>query len=405
MTNTPEADHASVVVLFGTNWPQPGGGGLSIAYEFLRGLGDGCPLIEGCALMALFGEHVLPLNTSTDAAALVSQQCRSQLPRPLKWLVQAYLVWRLTARYRTTVVLAFTSFYAGGLLAGRRGLSIVHSEHSKGGLHTEYLALTRHKTVWYYAMRLLARLSLRAADQVLFPSRGALGLYARSNPWFPIRRSSVVYNGIADPWNAAAPSACDSEAGEVIVLNVAKHVPEKGLPLTLEGFALWRKRSSCPGRARLVNIGGPPEVDSSIATLVSRLNLESCCDFLGWQPRLTVLTLLRRAALFLLTPSVAVFDVALLEAMAMSKAIVSTPVGGNVEALGADYRYYARTPEEISTHLQDLLENHATALAVGTGNRQRFLRSFGVDAMIDGYWSVLRPHITTIPRSTEPPAR
>jgi glycosyltransferase involved in cell wall biosynthesis len=84
-----------------------------------------------------------------------------------------------------------------------------------------------------------------------------------------------------------------------------------------------------------------------------------------------------------------VWDFALLEAMALSRAILSTPVGGNLEALGEDYPAYVRTPEEFAEMLERIIRDRSFAAGLRARNRQRFLERFLRRPMVLSYFSLV----------------
>lgn len=394
-----QTDLRTALVIFTREGPALQGGGRGVTYQFLLGMADDFPRLDGADLYCLFDEYLVPLKSAEDARSAITFSRRSRfhdlpkwLGRPPKIVLQAQIVRRLAAKYQRTVVLAYTHFHAGNLLGNDARISIIHTEHSKGGMHTEHLALRRHKDLQYRLLKTLCDKAIKRADSIVFPSRSASELYASHNPHIDfLDKSVIVYNGVQDPCNGGPLSVPEPEANKAItIFNIAQHVPEKGLDLLLRGLGLWKQRTSFKRPLRLLNCGGATAETPKLIELARTLKIESMCEFAGWKERSQVLAHLESAEVFALTPTVAVFDLALLEAMALARPVLSTPVGGNLEALGEHYAGYVKTPEQIAEKLDMILTDPGFALALSTGNRSRFLEHFQLRSMVAGYVSLLR---------------
>ena len=385
------------LIVFTREGPALEGGGRGITYQFLQGLAADFPQLEMCDLYALFDEHLVPLRSGEDAHQAINVPRRSrfnELPkwvgRPPKIVLQSLMVQRLAAQYQGTVVLAYTHFHAGQLISRNR-VFVIHTEHTKGGMHTEHLVIKRRRDMQYRLLRFLCDQAIRRADRVVFPSRSAADLYEFHNPDADFRdKCSIIYNGIQDPLDGHASSGEPSASNEVTILNIAQHVPEKGLDLVMQGLGLWKARTSVRRGVHFINCGGLTSETPRVQDLANRFGIRDMCEFAGWTPRERVLELLASADVFALTPQVAVFDLALLEAMALSKPIISTPVGGNLEALGENYWGYVRTPQDFAEKLDALLSDSAFAATLGAQNRRRFLGRFHLRSMMEGYLALLK---------------
>lgn len=382
-------------VILTNTWPDPGGGGRGVTYRILEQLSEEFPHIDDCKLFGLFGERLVSLAGTADARRAMAQPMRSifsrpprVLTRPAKWLFQSQVIRRLAQRHECVVVIAQEPFFAVRLALHKR-VFIVQVEHSKGGMHTEYLALHGSEDLRYRTTKALVHGSVERADWVVFPSLGAATLYEQSNPTLKIaEKIKIVYNGVKDPLSAKTASTAGGPAQELIVCNVANHVPEKAIDFTIEGIALWQSRSSSGRPIRLVNCGGFSAETKRLRELASKTGVNA--EFLGTVPRATVLEMIAKADVFALTPSVAVFDLALLEAMALNRPIISTPVGGNREALGVAYRGYAKDPQEFAQKLDLVLKDKEFAAELQTQNRERFVRKFRSESMTHSYLDMVR---------------
>lgn len=384
------------LILLTTMWPHGGGGGAGITYRMLENFGRHFPERIGCDIYGLFGRSLVRLNSADDVRQMLSEPRRfwpSRAPqvvaRSAKWLYQCRTVRRLAHEYDSSVVLANEYFYARRFTSRKR-LFVIQAEHSKGGWHTEHLAATGREDLTYICAKKLVDEAMRQADRVVFPSEGAADLYRKHNPKTELRRTTVVYNGVDDPLDRKLKNPYfEKDSGVITVVNIANHVPEKSIDVALEGVIRWKARNGSRRKIRFVNCGQTGSETGRLRDLAAKGGLQDECLFLGFTPRAEALAAVADADVFALTPRVAVFDLALLEAMALGKPIISTPVGGNLEALGNDYAGYIRTPEEFANQLDKLTEQPGLAQTLGQRNRQRFLQRFTSQVMIDGYMSLI----------------
>ena len=66
----------------------------------------------------------------------------------------------------------------------------------------------------------------------------------------------------------------------------------------------------------------------------------------------------------------------------MGKPVVASRVGGNVEALGAGYKHFVMTHEDVARELATFRDEDGVAARAGRGNRERFLLHFTLDQQI-----------------------
>lgn len=262
------------------------------------------------------------------------------------------------------------------------GAKVVWTEHSKGGVLSEREQLHGRPVDEYirkmYEESYAAAVSV--ADVVVFPSAGALRLFEeKTGLVVPRSKLRIVYNGVPDPLCTASRSEPVTREDGLIV-TVAEHVPEKGLDVALE--ALVRVRRPW----RWVVVGRFSSWTDKLRSDIERLRLGNKVEFVGPLPHEKAIDWMLRADLVLVTSRVAVFDLALLEAMALGKAIISTPVGGNVEALGEDYGLFGRDPTELATLVDSLTKEVADA--VGRRNRSVYERRFTIESMAQAYVSL-----------------
>ncbi len=261
---------------------------------------------------------------------------------------------------------------------------VVWTEHSKGSAlrELEQLFGSRYVDVWGRGIWRAYEALLQRADRIVFPSKGAVRLFEEYTGWeIPLERLRIVYNGVEDPFSVLEGLTEDlHEKG--LLITVAQHVPEKGLDWIIEGLAMVKKPW------RWVIIGEFTSWTDSLRSLVRKYGLESRVDFVGSLPKREVLSWMLRSEAVIHAPRVAVFDLALLEAMALAKPILATPVGGNVEALGEGYPMFVRTPEELAKYIDE--SDCQFYKWVGQNNRKRFLEKFTLTAMVQSYVSLYK---------------
>jgi glycosyltransferase involved in cell wall biosynthesis len=147
------------------------------------------------------------------------------------------------------------------------------------------------------------------------------------------RRKIAVVPPCVDPFfllspqdAATAKQSLGYSANDLLVLFVGRLVPYKSLQTLLRAFRLVRKRTRS---AQLAIVGSGPE-QLRLEQLTTQLGLANAVRFLGSVPRARLREAYSACDLFVL-PSRSrseAFGIVLLEAMARSKPIVATHVGG-----------------------------------------------------------------------------
>ncbi len=269
--------------------------------------------------------------------------------------------------------LAFSSF---------RSKQIMWSEHSKGSAIRELHMLRGEPPEGPFASalrRAYMRL-LHESSVITFPSWGAVQLFEEYTGWeIPRQRLKIVYNGVPDPLGLYR-EILDEKPEEGLVVTVAQHVPEKGLDLAFEAIV----KSDRPWRWWI--IGEPTPWTERFRELLRQNDRSQVrVELLGRLSHRRALALVKRAHVVLATQRVAVFDLSILEAMALGKLIVATGVGGNVEALGENYPFLGQSVEDIAELLQKVYDDFNMFEKVGWRNRERYLSLFTLEAMVSSY--------------------
>jgi glycosyltransferase involved in cell wall biosynthesis len=258
----------------------------------------------------------------------------------------------------------------------------------------EYLAEKGKRNLKFWAIRHAALQNLATSDMAVFPSQRAADLFLENNPQVRAAlsgRARVAYSGIDDCLKTATvPQARvpPEVKGSLRIVSIGHHVPIKRIDVVLYALrSLLDKRPPVPAIS-FVNFGGETEHTRRLRELTAALGLEGTVQFRGLRPNSEVMAALVEADLFLVVPELAAFDLALLEAMAAAKPIITSRAGGNPEALGQAYPFYAETSEQVCASLERMIGGWQGAVAIGRQNRERFLRFFTIKAMVDRYWDL-----------------
>jgi glycosyltransferase involved in cell wall biosynthesis len=201
----------------------------------------------------------------------------------------------------------------------------------------------------------------------------------------PTAATVVIFNSLPSLYgksNAQAPSSTPT------ILFLGKIGERKGTSDLLKAFA--RIKASLP-EARLV-VGGDGEVGEFKAT-VTALKLDAIVQYVGWVNASQKAELLRDAWALALPSYQEGLPMAILEAMAHSKAIISCPVGGIPQAVEHGVNGLLAAPGDIlalSEHLQLILSDSEAAKKMGQASRVVFERKFSNETNWEVLFSLYR---------------
>jgi len=363
-------------IILSKQWPLPTGGGLGVARQFFLGLAE--IGLEGRDVWAVCGADVVHVTDVPTCHLLAGGGAkRAERNRLVSTICQIQAIHRLSRDGGT--IIAFTPFYAWPvlrLLYPR--LRLVHVEQSKGGRHHELASMRGRSGLREQAVRAAVALNFIFPHKIVFPGHGALSLFIKMNPGLAgmVRRKGIViHNGIELPEDETKRP----RSGSLFrIIGVCEDVAEKSLPEMLRVIALLRGA----GRATEFHHFGTVREETRRTAEAERLPVV----FHGFTPRGDVLKAMREADLFLHLPRIAIFDLAVVEAMAAGLPVVATPVGGNLEALGADYPHFAEGPETAACKVQYIMDHREAAR--GAGHSQRVRDHFSSAIMAGRYLDI-----------------
>jgi glycosyltransferase involved in cell wall biosynthesis len=186
----------------------------------------------------------------------------------------------------------------------------------------------------------------------------------------------VVHNGVDT--GRFRPERPPGSGARVRLVAVGRLDPRKGLDLALEAIA-------AVAGAELA-IVGEGEARAALGAHVRRLGIEDRVTFLGFRP--DVRDAIADADLALSSAAEEGLGIALLEAMAMERAVVAVPVGGIVEIVTAGETGWlaaARTAPALARAIEDAAGSADERSRRGKAARAAVVERFSLDAMRAGY--------------------
>jgi glycogen(starch) synthase len=247
-------------------------------------------------------------------------------------------------------------------------------------------------------MNVLLRQLLREADRITACSRNTLddieGFYGQ-----PLGdRASVVYNGIslAEFDEAAAPRPL----ARPFILGIGRHVPQKGFDVLLRAFA----RADLPTHDLVVAGDGPER--PRLMEIARELGVDGRVRFPGKADRAVAISLFKTCEFFVLPSRQEPMGIVNLEAMAASKPVVASRVGGVPEIVADGETGILVEPEN-----HDALAGVICRLAGDADLRDRLgaagrhaAEGFTWSAIANRYAALYRPLLDHDDRSTLSPA-
>ena len=266
---------------------------------------------------------------------------------------------------------------------------IILTNHYKGSLYEEAqkYRLGMEHGAWKKFFVTMERMAINRADILTFPSESAKKLLEEDYPELAEEiesKAQIIYSGVDRLTIESAPARINSRGN--LYLNVANHIPDKGIEIALKAF---REIKQVDSDARFVNVGAEGVETDKLKAATEKAGLSGCAEFLGVLPHGDVIGLMKSAFALLHTPKRVVFDLTVLEAMAAGLPVIATDVLGNREALGEMHPPYIPSIGEVESHdvqaLGRVLYSMETRQEVSRQQSDRFSRLFTMSAMVDRY--------------------
>lgn len=263
---------------------------------------------------------------------------------------------------------------------------IILTNHFKGSLYKESIqykaGMNKPLLKKYYTE--IERRAIRRADIITFPSKSAQLLLEEDHPDLALiisQKAIVIYSGIVPPQSVECYES--NTFGHGFVLNIGNHIPDKGVVDALKVFnEVYGDRPDI----HFVNVGMTGIETEKLHQEVKKLNLENRVHFLGVIPYSDVVSYLNHAVSVIHTPKRVVFDLSLLEAMAMEVPVISSRAMGNVEALGDEHPFYVEISDELPRLLFDRKSMTDDSLTACIGKQKNiFIERFSFNVMLNNY--------------------
>lgn len=289
----------------------------------------------------------------------------SYLSRTLGRSDAAWLEEIIRRRGSTIVHLhTFASQVVGTRAALRAGAKVLRTEHST--------RVYDDPSCWPFS-----KWSLRRVDASVCISEHVRRVALARAPWAE-KIMHVVPNGVNVEHFAPRPVPSIGERGRVRFVALGRLEPRKGVDIALR--ALVRVRS-----AELA-IVGDGQSRALLESLATTLGVADRVRFVGYAS--DVRDEIAKAHLALSSARSEGLGIALLEAMAMGRAVVALPTGGVPEIVkDGDTGWLARGDDEeaLARTMRDAIDDPDAMTRRGERARERVVASFSVDAMREGY--------------------
>lgn len=205
----------------------------------------------------------------------------------------------------------------------------------------------------------------------------------------PESRIGVIWNGIRLGTAESGTAFRDQfrTGDRLLIGTLAKLIPQKGLDDLL---AVASKCKSAGFRMQFVIVGEGP-LRPVLEQQMRELQLEDTVTITGWIAN-AALRALPAFDVFFQPSRWEAMSIAVLEAMANSKAIVATGVGDNARVLEAGVSGMLVEPGDIDGMVAALrkMSDHATRHKLGAAARSRFEQHFTLEPMVRGYQNIYR---------------
>ena len=191
---------------------------------------------------------------------------------------------------------------------------------------------------------------------------------------------TVVYYGIDPPTSAVPSRFADSYGGRQVILSAGRLSEQKGFDVLIEAASELHERRD----DFVVLIAGDGDLEDRLRTQIGQLGLEETVHLVGFQTPLR--PAIAGADVFALASRYEGMPTVLLEAMSVGTPVVATAVNG-VPELIPEERFGLLVPPDdaaaLAGALERLLDDASLARSVAEAARDRVLREFTIDVMVD----------------------
>lgn len=197
--------------------------------------------------------------------------------------------------------------------------------------------------------------------------------------WFRDGFVQVIYNGIEDKSHVVAFDFEESFPGKKIVFSAGRLVEQKGFAYLIQAAAELRKK-----RDDLVFIvAGEGRLEQHLKRLVRKLNLEDSVHFWGYVK--DVDPYVKGCDLFVLPSLFEGMPNAVMEAMALGKAVIATDVNGVTELMEDNKTGLIIPPKDskiLAEAIHSVIDDEARLEEFGKNGLEKVQKHFTISAMI-----------------------
>jgi glycosyltransferase involved in cell wall biosynthesis len=229
------------------------------------------------------------------------------------------------------------------------------------------------------------RFLLSASDEVVAPSQAFLFEFLKVLPRLH-QKATAIHNGI-DPNELAVSTTVRRTNPANYILCIAHQNEKKNLEALVRAFAQVKDVDPSLG---LALVGDGPQ-RARLKELAHNLNLETRIDFLGWKNRAEVAELLTGCTVFVLPSKSEPFGIVIIEAMACSKPVVASWVGGIPEIIENGHNGIMVDPEnpaDLANAIESLLRDPGLRESLGARGHHTVLQRFTHETMGSRYQSL-----------------
>lgn len=254
---------------------------------------------------------------------------------------------------------------------------VIHTEHSYLTQNTQLLKLSERVLSWF-------------TNKIISDSDAVTRFLVDEEQINP-RKITTILNGVdtdrfsKNGYNNKLKKSLGLPDDSKVIGTVGRLVEVKDQHSLITAFAAVRKKvESC----HLIIVGDGP-LKENLKQLASQLGVDDYVHFPG--KRRDIPQILDAMDIFVLSSLSEGLSLSLLEAMAASKPVIATAVGGNIEIINSDevgVLVPARNPIALAEKLIRLLSKQSAAYEMGKKARQRVIEKFSLSAMTRAYQDV-----------------
>ncbi len=198
-------------------------------------------------------------------------------------------------------------------------------------------------------------------------------------------RIKTIWNGIDKPKlnSLEEVKKYKAENEKVLIGSISTLIPQKGLSDLLKIISIVRKRNN---NFKLI-IVGHGDLREKLESEARQLKIDDIIKWMGWVPNASS-TVLPELDIFIQTSHWEAMSVVILEAMAMSKAIVATKVGENCDVIEDGVTGLISEAGDIdvfANKLESLIIDRDQRQNVASAGYERYKDKFTSDRMINAY--------------------